>query len=240
MIPESQANNNETKEFVISLMLFLVACMFLASKIIQVTIWYIREYSHKNSLQFQHASVAMQYARLLIILNHSANSLIYIVFFQKFRKAFLGLLCFKPTRLTSGNEQMRTTRSRQETSSTELARPHSSDTPQREQQLWNQSWRQKFVFFFHVILKLHNKRQSAASGFVRLCGTNFLSQFASYSSLLEEHSEEIFRFSSSRSCIFPSQNSTWPRTFDHSCVYLMNIFLKVTPPKTQKILGHVV
>ncbi len=52
MVQEGQANNNESKEFIISLMLFLVACMFLISKIIQVTIWYVREYSQKILFSF--------------------------------------------------------------------------------------------------------------------------------------------------------------------------------------------
>ncbi len=38
LVQEGQTNNNDSKEFIISLMLFLVACMFLASKVIQVTI----------------------------------------------------------------------------------------------------------------------------------------------------------------------------------------------------------
>ncbi len=116
LVQEGQTNNNDSKEFIISLMLFLVACMFLASKVVQVTIWLVREYSHQNSLQFQHAFVAMHYAKLLMILNHSANSLIYIIFFPKFREAFLSLLCLNRTALkdrsqtsTGGSRQSRQT-----------------------------------------------------------------------------------------------------------------------------------
>ncbi len=94
MTQEGQTSE-DNREFVITVMLFLVACMFLLSKIFQVTLWYIRSYSDRNSVHFQHASVGMFFARLLIFVNHAVNSLVYIIFFKSFREAFVAILCFK-------------------------------------------------------------------------------------------------------------------------------------------------
>lgn len=92
MLQDSQSVN-KNKEFLITLMLFLVACMFLISKIFQITVWYLRSYLPRDSSHFQHASIAMPFARILIIPNHSLNSLVYIFFLKKFREAMLCLIC---------------------------------------------------------------------------------------------------------------------------------------------------
>ncbi len=92
MIQEGQSNNN--KEFTITAMLFLVACLYLVSKIFFVVTWYVKTYPDRNSPHFRHASVGYSYARLLIFINHSMNSLVYIIFFKAFREAFVAILCF--------------------------------------------------------------------------------------------------------------------------------------------------
>ncbi len=83
------------KEFMITLMLFLVACMFLISKIFQTTIWYLLVHVSKSSVHFKHAAIASHYARIVLVLNHSLNSLVCLIFLKSFRKAFVSLICCK-------------------------------------------------------------------------------------------------------------------------------------------------
>ncbi len=87
-----QTNN---KEFTITLMLFLVSCLFLVSKTFAIITWQMMQNFGRNSAYFQHASVAYFYARLLLLINHSMNSFVYVIFFHEFRKAFAAMLCFK-------------------------------------------------------------------------------------------------------------------------------------------------
>ncbi len=136
MVQDDQSNNNSnSKEFTITLMLFLVASLFLVSKFVQVTVWYIRNYSYRDSILFQHAAIAFNFARLLVIINHSANSVIYIIFFENFRKALLALLC---CRSQSMEETQRDNNgNREQTSMTDVSQVVSRATCVDEQWLSN-------------------------------------------------------------------------------------------------------
>ncbi len=115
IIQEGQSNNN--KEFTITAMLFLVACLYLVSKIFVIVTWFVKTYSNRNSIHFQHASFGYSYARLLIFVYHSMNSLVYIVFFKAFRQAFVAILCFNRNCKRIGQTQQNDVGREQEMSS---------------------------------------------------------------------------------------------------------------------------
>ncbi len=92
---QGSQTNSKYNEFRISVMLFVIACMFLLSKIFQTTVWYLLVYSSKTSVHFERVSVASHYARILLVLNHSLNSLVCIIFMKSFRKAFVSIICCK-------------------------------------------------------------------------------------------------------------------------------------------------
>ena len=86
-------------------MLFLVATLFLISKFVFISFWYIRNYSSRMSIHFQYASVGFNLARLLILANHSANSIVYIIFFKSFRETLFLLLCCNRKNKQGNREQ---------------------------------------------------------------------------------------------------------------------------------------
>ncbi len=126
MVQEASANESN-KEFTITLMLFLVASLFLFTKVAQVITWYLVSNYDRNTLDFQYASVGYYYARILTLLNHSVNSVVYIVFMKAFRNAFLSLFCCRRHDPGHGGNQISHPQnestnpgSRQETSLSEL------------------------------------------------------------------------------------------------------------------------
>ena len=80
------------KEFVITTMLFAIACLFLATRLPVVVVYQIAlHYSTKQvDIKFlQLLNAAYYSAILLLVINHSMNFVIYIVFFQEFRTQFV-------------------------------------------------------------------------------------------------------------------------------------------------------
>ncbi len=83
-------------------MLFVVASFYLIVKFIQVILWYIWNYSERSTLHYQYGLIGFNYSRILVTIYHSVNSIVYIVFFQEFRKAFSNLFWCKQN--YTGNE----------------------------------------------------------------------------------------------------------------------------------------
>ncbi len=119
VVQDRQTNQN--KEFRITLMLFIVACMFLFAKMFQIIIWYMRNYSNRRSIHFQHAHISSNFARICVILNHSANSLVYIIFFKKFREGLLSWFCCKRNDLSNEGGQRNEQRTNQSSSLTDMS-----------------------------------------------------------------------------------------------------------------------
>ena len=90
----SQSNNRQSnKEFQISLMLFAVAFLFTILRIPRLSMYQIRlYYSSKGLFNNTHFIDALKYwpiAKLLVVVNHSINFVIYMIFIQNFRQAFV-------------------------------------------------------------------------------------------------------------------------------------------------------
>ncbi len=100
---QERSDHNSKKEFTITLMLFAVACMFLISKIFYMMTWFIFKYSRQNSPHSQQAIISNFYAQIIVIINHSVNSLVYVLFFKTFREGMKSVFFCK--RQSSGNER---------------------------------------------------------------------------------------------------------------------------------------
>ena len=88
------------KEFRISLMLFIVACLFIVTRCPGISMFEIRQYylskdKFQNNEVFSDIAVAYPISEFLTVINHSVNFVIYIVFLRKFRETFLQ--CFSCT-----------------------------------------------------------------------------------------------------------------------------------------------
>ncbi len=139
MIQQGQPDENK-KEFTITLMLFLVANLFLIVKFVQVTIWYVRNYADRSTLHYKHAAIAYNYTRILVTIYHSINTIVYIIFFPEFRKAFLSLIfctrkiCMKgvsrENNLSNGHGN------REETSMTDLGQAGTSENLAEDHRYW--------------------------------------------------------------------------------------------------------
>ena len=81
------------KEFRISLMLFIVACLFIVTRFPGIIIFEIRQYYlSKNTFQnkmFSDIAIVYPISEFLTVINHSINFVIYIVFLRKFRETFV-------------------------------------------------------------------------------------------------------------------------------------------------------
>ena len=82
------------REFVITTMLFAIACLFLATRLPMVVVFQVSVYFSTNGRQvgiktLQLINAAYYSAQLLLVINHSVNFVIYIVFFQEFRTQFV-------------------------------------------------------------------------------------------------------------------------------------------------------
>ncbi len=104
MVQENQSTS-QPKEFRITVMLFAIACLFLAAKIFQISIWYMLTFFERNSVYFKQATIGSYYARLLIICFHSTNSLIYFIFFKTFREGFLSIIRCGRKRVTNEGQR---------------------------------------------------------------------------------------------------------------------------------------
>ena len=83
------------REFVITTMLFAIACLFLATRlpvviVYQVSLYYKTKPVDIKSLQLLNA--AYYSTILLLVINHSTNFVIYIVFFKEFRTQFVSFV----------------------------------------------------------------------------------------------------------------------------------------------------
>ena len=88
------------KEFRISLMLFIVACLFIVTRFPGIIIFEIRQYylsknTFQNNKVFSDIAVVYPISEFLTVINHSVNFVIYIVFLRKFREIFVQ--CFSCT-----------------------------------------------------------------------------------------------------------------------------------------------
>ena len=99
----SHGSKTSDKEFRITLMLFLVACLFIFTKlpeivVVQIIIQYAdnqpRDQSYANAL------IAWPVTNVLLILNHSVNFVIYVIFFKTFRNT--SLICKSKTNMKKG------------------------------------------------------------------------------------------------------------------------------------------
>ena len=75
-------------------MLLLVAAAFIILRFPEIILGQIAMYYRTiNSPFFEQTYIVLQMTNLLVILNHSANFTVYIIFFKSFREMFVG--CFK-------------------------------------------------------------------------------------------------------------------------------------------------
>ena len=122
----SQSGEKTDKEFKITLMLFLVACLFIFTKlpeiiIVQIIIQYTGNQSRDQ--RYADALTTWPVTNVLLILNHSVNSVIYVIFFKTFRETCKINLC-------KSERKMKNDKSTRTVSSTTKA----TDIPQERQE----------------------------------------------------------------------------------------------------------
>ena len=106
----SQSSNKSEKEYRITFMLFLVACLFIFTKLPEIIIVQIGIQYADNRLRDQlyaNAMIAAPVTNVLLILNHSVNFVIYLIFFKTFRESCAIDLC-KSERKINNNRSSRT------------------------------------------------------------------------------------------------------------------------------------
>ncbi len=88
------AGNVAVKQLSVTMMLFIVATIFLLTRGSQVIVWHVRSYCSSHGLThtgtFQNTVVMWPLLVLLGSVYHSCNFLIYLLFLQDFRRCFLG------------------------------------------------------------------------------------------------------------------------------------------------------
>ncbi len=80
-----QADTQRTKEFHITVMLFITACVFLMSRIFLIIVWYLRTKTNFHQVSTTIFPLALFFGTM----SHSVNFLVYLYFFQNFRKVFI-------------------------------------------------------------------------------------------------------------------------------------------------------
>ena len=99
-LSENSKVGQSQKEFRISLMLFIVACLFIVTRFPGIIMFEIRQYylskdTFQNNKVFSNIAVVYPISEFLTVINHSVNFVIYIVFLRKFREIFVQ--CFSCT-----------------------------------------------------------------------------------------------------------------------------------------------
>ena len=88
-----------SKEFVITTMLFAVACLFLVTRLPIVIVFeasrYLDTTENFDLKSWQLVAVSWNSAIVLLVINHSANFVIYIIFFKEFRNKFIAIVTCK-------------------------------------------------------------------------------------------------------------------------------------------------
>ena len=101
-------SNGENKEFMITAMLFTVACLFLVTKIPIVIVSEIGKNIQPEDYSdfeiFRHLLVALVIGTLLRVISNSTNLIIYVIFFKEFRDTFVDF-CTNRVRNVNGNKQ---------------------------------------------------------------------------------------------------------------------------------------
>ncbi len=103
-----QEDNQTVKEFKITAMLFVTACVFLIPRGFQVVVWFIKNYT--SSVQIRR--ILSLVTGFLVTVSHSINFLVYFSFFDNFRKVFIswfscGTETTQPeTRVSSQNTEL--------------------------------------------------------------------------------------------------------------------------------------
>ena len=87
-ITQSSVKDRSDQESKITVMLFIVACLFILTKIPEIVIvQIIISYTGKSVDQHNiNAMAAWPVTNVLLIINHSVNFVIYVVFFKKFKE----------------------------------------------------------------------------------------------------------------------------------------------------------
>ena len=96
-------SNGDNKEFMITAMLFNVACLFLVTKIPIVIVSEIGKNIQPEDFDveiFRHLLVAWIIGTLLQVISHSTNLIIYVIFFKEFKDTFVD---FCTNRTRNGN-----------------------------------------------------------------------------------------------------------------------------------------
>ncbi len=81
----TELDNQSTKEFKITIMLFITSCVFLIPRMFQVIVWYVRTYTN----YVQSPVILNSLANFFITVSHSINFVVYFSFFDNFRKVFI-------------------------------------------------------------------------------------------------------------------------------------------------------
>ena len=95
-----------SKEFVITTMLFAVACLFLVTRLPIVIVFeasrYLETTDNFDLKSWQLFWVVWNTAVLLLVINHSTNFVIYMIFFKEFRDKFIAIVtCKREERITT-------------------------------------------------------------------------------------------------------------------------------------------
>ena len=93
-----------SKEFVITTMFFVVACLFLVTRLPMVTVFETTRYLDYTGdvgvKTWQLLKVSLSTAALLLVINHSTNFVIYMIFFKEFRDKFVAMVTVNKTTMT--------------------------------------------------------------------------------------------------------------------------------------------
>ena len=89
-----------SKEFVITTMLFAVACLFLVTRLPVIIVFesqrYLESTNNLDIKSWQLVEAAWPIAILLLVINHSTNFVIYVIFFKEFRDKLVAMVTCKP------------------------------------------------------------------------------------------------------------------------------------------------
>ena len=86
-------DTKDNKEIMTTVMLFTVTILFLITRIFSVVLYEIPTFYPDRSFKTtKNLLIAWSFAVVSVVLNHSVNFAIYIIFFKEFRDTFLGFL----------------------------------------------------------------------------------------------------------------------------------------------------
>ena len=85
-----------SKEFVITTMLFAIACLFLVTRLPIVVVFEAKRYlelqDNVDVKTWQLVMASWYTVVLLLVINHSTNFVIYIIFFKEFKDTFVAMV----------------------------------------------------------------------------------------------------------------------------------------------------